>query len=341
MPRGNQQQAFHNLGDASFYMADYHFNETNEKRCGDIHTYYPPAKAGQGSMYQVQPTDGIFLSVSNWTPYQDMERRYQIEHKMIKMYYLESGEVKLIQNGKRAAAIQEGINLYLNRPSEGRVLYRAGIPIRYVSVLLLEDYFLPFLQNRYASDGFDYAALFSWREFDYNTPEIGRIFLQIKHKILAGETSRLYYESKVGELLSVAAGNVQRQRQQVSVSLNQIKACLSPIERKALERVRLTIARSILNPPSSEELCSIAAMGNTKFRRTFRLLYGLSPREYILKARMQYACLLLSKPALSIGVIAAHLGYANAGKFSIAFRKLYHQSPAEYRAAVRNESRGF
>jgi len=333
----NRQQAFHTLGDASFYMTDYHFNEVKEKKYGNIRTYYPPAKAGQGSLYQVQPTDGIFLSVSDWIPYHDMERRYQIEHKMIKMYYLESGEVQLIQNGKRTAEIQEGIHLYLNSPSKGRVLYRAGIPLRYISVLLLEDYFLPFLQSRYASDGLDYAALFSWREFDYNTPEIGRIFLQIKDKILSGETSRLYYESKVGELLSVAAGNAQRQKQQANASLNRMKDCLSPVEQKALERARLTIERSILNPPSSEELCSIAAMGHTKFRRTFRLLYGLSPREYILKARMQYACLLLLKPALSIGSIAAHLGYANAGKFSCAFRKLYHQSPAEYRASVHNE----
>ena len=336
MTEKNQQQAFHKLGDASFYMTDYHFNETDEK-CGTIHTYYPPTKEGYGIMYQVQPAEGIFLSVSDWTPYHDMERRYQIEHKMIKIYYLESGEVRLIQNGKRTAVIQEGINLYLNHPSKGRVLYRAGIPIRYISVLILEDYFLPFLQSRYASDGLQYAALFSWHECNYNTPEIGSIFLQIKHKILSGETSSLYYESKVGELLSVAAGNVQRHGKQVDVSLNRTKACLSPIERKALERVRLAIERSVLNPPCSEELCSIAAMGHTKFRRTFRLLYGLSPREYILKARMQYACLLLSKPAVSIGSIAAHLGYANAGKFSCAFRKLYHQSPAEYRASVHKE----
>lgn len=335
MTAENRQQAFHTLGDASFYMTDYHFNEVKEKKYGNIRTYYPPAKAGQGSLYQVQPTDGIFLSVSDWIPYHDMERRYQIEHKMIKMYYLESGEVQLIQNGKRTAEIQEGIHLYLNSPSKGRVLYRAGIPLRYISVLLLEDYFLPFLQSRYASDGLDYAALFSWREFDYNTPEIGRIFLQIKDKILSGETSRLYYESKVGELLSVAAGNAQRQKQQANASLNRMKDCLSPVEQKALERARLTIERSILNPPSSEELCSIAAMGHTKFRRTFQLRYGLSPRDYILRARMHYACLLLSKPALSIGVIAAHLGYASAGKFSIAFRKVYHHSPAQYRAAIR------
>ena len=77
-------------------------------------------------------------------------------------------------------------------------------------------------------------------------------------------------------------------------------------------------------------------MGHTKLRQTFRMLYGLSPSEYILNARMQYAKLLLSKPTPPIGAIAAHLGYASASKFSIAFRKVHNQSPEEYRAVICN-----
>lgn len=328
----DQQQAFRDLGDASFYLADYSFGE---KKIGAIHEYRPPDGTGKGTVYQVRPVEGMFVSVSDWVPNLDMERRYRLEHKMIKLYYFESGHVTLIQNGKRAAAIREGVNLYLNRPSEGRVRYGAGIPIRYVSVLILEDYFSPFLQAQFTSDDFDYAELFSWREVDYNTPEVGRIFLQIKNKLLSGETSRLYYESKAGELLSIVGGNFRRQRKQ----MEQIYNSFSPHERKALERVRLAVERNILNPPTSEELCKIATMGHTKFRRAFRLLYGLSPREYILKARMQYAQLLLSRPEPSIAAIAARLGYASASKFSIAFRKIYNQSPKEYRKAVREGSR--
>ncbi len=324
----SQSQAFHDMGDASFYMEDYHFNERTN---GAIREYYPPADIGNGVMYQFQPLDGVFLSTSDWTPRKDMERQYQLNHKMIKIYYLESGRVTLIQNGKRAIPIHEGINLYLNRPSKGRVLYQAGIPIRYVSVLMLEDYFSSRLQERFTAEDFDYAELFSWREFDYNTPEVGRIFLQIKNKILNGETSRLYYESKIGELLAVVGGNFHRQKRE----LEQGCKYLSIDEKKALEKVRSTIERNILTPPTSEELCKIATMGHTKLRQTFRTLYGLSPSEYIMNARMQYAKLLLSKPTPSIGAIATHLGYASASKFSIAFRKVYNQSPEEYRTANR------
>lgn len=330
----DRQQEFHDSGDASFYLADYHFNET---KIGIIHEYRPLKEAGKGVVYQLQPLNGMFISIGDWTPYQDMERRYQLDLKMIKIYYFESGYVTLIQNGKRTTTIRKGINLYLNRPSKGRVHYQAGIPIRYVSVLLLEDYFSSFLQERFTSDDFDYDELFSWREFDYNTPEIGRIFLQIKHKILSEETSRLYYESKVGELLSIVGGNFHRQREQ----LEQIYNSLSPDEQKSLTKVRLAIEQNILNPPTSEELCRIAAMGGTKLRQTFRLLYGVSPREYIVNTKMRYAQLLLSKQTPSIAAIASQLGYASASKFSIAFRKTYQQSPKEYRAAVQDKSHNF
>lgn len=325
----DQKQTFHALGDASFYLADYHFNEG---KTGVIHEYHPPEETGQGIVYQFQPTEGMFISVGDWVPYQDMERQYRLELKMIKIYYFESGYVTLIQNGKPAVTIHEGVNLYLNHPSKGRVRYRGGVPIRYISVLLLESYFSSFLQERFTSEDFDYAELFSWREFDYNTSEIGRIFLQIKEKILSGETSGLYYESKVGELLSVVGGNFHRQRRE----LEQVYNRLSPEEQKALERVRLAIERNLLNPPTSEELCKIAMMGHTKLRRIFRQIHGSSPREYILKARMQYAQLLLSEDRQSIGAIAAHLGYASASKFSIEFRKIYDLSPKEYRIAVRD-----
>lgn len=325
-----KQETFRNLGDASFYVSEYHFDE---KKIGEIHEYIPPTEIGQGAVYQLQPTNGMFVSVGDWIPYQDMERQYELDLKMIKIYYLESGCVRLIQNGKRATTIQEGINLYLNRPFKGRVKYQADTPIRYVSVLLLEEYFSVFLQESFIADDFDYAKLFSWHEFDYNTPEIGRIFLQIKEKILSNETSSLYYESKIGELLSIIGGNFRRQKQHSEININP----LSSEEQKAMERVRMEIERNILHPPTSEELCRIAAMGHTKFRQSFRQIYGMSPYEYVLQVRMRYARLLLSKQRLSIGEIARHLGYASASKFSIAFRKIHCHSPREYRKLLDRE----
>ena len=193
--------------------------------------------------------------------------------------------------------------------------------------MLVEDYIEKNLQDRFTPDDFDYAEVYDWKAFDYNTPEIGTLFLQIRDKLIAGETSRLYYESKVGELLSIVAGNFHKQRQEIASK----QQSLSKQEKKVLESVRLAIEQNILIPPELSQLCKIAAMGQTKLRESFKSIYGVPIGTYIRQVKMRYALLLLVKPNLTIGSIAEHLGYANASKFAAAFRKVYGQSPEEYR----------
>lgn len=322
--RADSPQVVHQLGDASFYLYDYGFQQ--EHRNG-LELFHPDKKQGNGNVYQIQPAEGIFLSAGNWTPYQHMERKYEISQRLVKLYYLESGSVTLIQNGKRAFPVTEGTHLYLNKPSHGRVVYEPNIPIRYVSVLLFEDYIEKNLQERFTLDDFDYAEVYNWKSFDYNTPEIWNLFLQIKSRLISGGVSRLYYESKVGELLSIVAGNFHKQRQ----SAVPVQRYFSPQEQKALEAVRQSIEQNILNPPEISRLCKISAMGQTKLRESFKEMYGVPVGTYIRQVKMRYALLLLGKPDLTIKTIAEHLGYANASKFAAAFRKVYNKSPEEYR----------
>ena len=48
-------QAAHELGDASFYLHDYHFRQDNHN---GICTLQPQNRQGYGNIYQVQPTAG-------------------------------------------------------------------------------------------------------------------------------------------------------------------------------------------------------------------------------------------------------------------------------------------
>ena len=74
-------QAAHELGDASFYLHDYHFRQDNHN---GICTLQPQNRQGYGNIYQVQPTDGLFLSTGSWIPYASMERKYEINQKLVK-----------------------------------------------------------------------------------------------------------------------------------------------------------------------------------------------------------------------------------------------------------------
>ena len=127
-------------------------------------------------------------------------------------------------------------------------------------------------------------------------------------------------------MLSIVAENFHKQQQ---ATLKQ--QTFSQQEKKALEAVRQAIEQNILNPPEMSQLCKISAMGRTKLRESFKAMYGVPIGTYIRQAKMRYALLLMSKPNLTIGNIAEHLGYANASKFAAAFRKAYGKSPEEYR----------
>lgn len=72
-------------------------------------------------------------------------------------------------------------------------------------------------------------------------------------------------------------------------------------------------------------------MSQTYFRRLFHSLYGVSPKQYVLSARMRWAKNMLKGTEDSISEIAKNCGFDNVYYFSRAFRNHQGISPTEYR----------
>ena len=72
-------------------------------------------------------------------------------------------------------------------------------------------------------------------------------------------------------------------------------------------------------------------MSSTYFRRLFHGIYGVSPKQYILSARMRWARTMLKSTENSITKIAENCGFDNVYYFSRAFRIHEGISPSEYR----------
>jgi len=70
-------------------------------------------------------------------------------------------------------------------------------------------------------------------------------------------------------------------------------------------------------------------------RRYLRNLFvryrGVSTKEYLTRYRLSRACELLRHAPLSVGEIAAEVGYPDALTFSRLFKKHIGVSPAKYR----------
>ena len=67
------------------------------------------------------------------------------------------------------------------------------------------------------------------------------------------------------------------------------------------------------------------------FRRIFTEKYGISPKEYIINMRIDYAKQLLRSGQMSVSDTARACGYFEESHFSREFSKRVGVSPCEYK----------
>lgn len=82
---------------------------------------------------------------------------------------------------------------------------------------------------------------------------------------------------------------------------------------------------------SIDELARISHLSTRHFTRLFTASYHITPGNYILSLRMQYACQLLKTTKETVSEIALQTGYGDSNYFSRQFHKFYGISPREYR----------
>lgn len=67
------------------------------------------------------------------------------------------------------------------------------------------------------------------------------------------------------------------------------------------------------------------------FTRAFKDELGISPMNYLMKKRIEQACLLLENNEIKVSSIALQSGFSSPQRFNVAFRKLKGMTPMEYR----------
>lgn len=98
---------------------------------------------------------------------------------------------------------------------------------------------------------------------------------------------------------------------------------------------QLFLAASLLrNPtpthtPTIDELAKVANMGKTKFKNTFKQVFGSPPKQYHQKIRMEYAKKLLLSQQKNSTELAYELGYTHPSKFTRAFKNYFGEVPSK------------
>ena len=105
----------------------------------------------------------------------------------------------------------------------------------------------------------------------------------------------------------------------------------SPDVASRMEKVLDRIAREPEKEFSTLELARMAGLSISRFNELFRRRTGTSPRQYLIRVRMNRACWLLDNTDLPVLEISASVGYADSLYFTRLFRQNFGVPPSEYR----------
>jgi len=93
--------------------------------------------------------------------------------------------------------------------------------------------------------------------------------------------------------------------------------------------------RRFAEPIEVADLAAAAEMNVTQLERTARRVLGLSPKQLVMRFRLEEGLRLLTTTELPMAEVADHCGYYDQSAFSRHFRKVVGSPPAAYRAAHR------
>jgi AraC family transcriptional regulator len=82
------------------------------------------------------------------------------------------------------------------------------------------------------------------------------------------------------------------------------------------------------------ELSAVVHMSPYHFARLFKQAAGVSPRQFVIRRRIEAAKILLAARRLSIGEVALVVGFGSQSHFTASFRRVTGITPGHYRSAA-------
>jgi PAS domain S-box-containing protein len=102
-----------------------------------------------------------------------------------------------------------------------------------------------------------------------------------------------------------------------------------------LARALDTLHRDFAKPLRIDKLARSAGLSYSQFERRVRALTGLTPRQLLIKARVEAAAHDLRDTQLSAGAIASRCGFYDQAAFTRQFRAATGLAPGQYRTALK------
>lgn len=186
--------------------------------------------------------------------------------------------------------------------AEGRLLLEAaGLPSRYCPLLY---------------GGNEVHGLYPTRP-PTEAPAAVQTALRVIEEDLGQELARLVAESVAPE-------------HRTSFILSMTHNATSQVSEKIMASARwleANVERSV----SIDDAAQVAAMSERNFLRRFKSEIGMTPSDYLLRARLHISCRMLLESSLPVDKVARRCGIGSGGQLAKLFRKYLATTPTDYR----------
>lgn len=278
-----------------------------------------PSEYGSGTVSRINTPRG--MHISNWT------MRY---HRNTCVEGISEQEIRLLfclgdgvewETGKGTIRLDPGEACFTVYEGDRETLcYDGGVQYSFCSVMLSPEK-ADEIMRPYVSEPLDLFSQLDGRSFAL-TPEIYRSLRSFQNLEAAGSGFKMMQtEAHAQEILSI--------------SIEAAVGCaFSPhIHRDDSELVRQIKRRIDLAPASVPEISRLAkeyGISVSKLSRSFKLQYGMSLHAYVIECRLCESARLLAQQNLTVGEVAAIVGYSKQSQFSAAFKRRFGVSPKDY-----------
>jgi len=154
------------------------------------------------------------------------------------------------------------------------------------------------------------------------------LILALRDEVESGCAGGLLFAESIGMALAVHL--LRRYAAEAPVRNDRVGRLSTPQLRAALD----FIAAHLGDNPALADVAAATALSPYHFARRFKASLGLSPHQFILRARIERAKTLLADPHHSLVEIGLATGFANQSHFTTAFRRLVGMTPKRYRDRI-------
>jgi len=127
--------------------------------------------------------------------------------------------------------------------------------------------------------------------------------------------------------------------EQLSVLINQIVLERQNAEPPLVQKAREYIERHKMEPLSLAAVAQAAGASVFHFCKVFKKTTGLKFTDYVARVRLEDAKTQLLNPSRRISEVAYDVGFQSLTQFNRMFKRIFGQSPTEFRASLHSRQR--